>query len=57
MVDKAFNIYNYSLLLSMVNYQSAILNEDEHGAELFFKEIPETHYNKLAKFLEANDKK
>jgi len=41
----------------MVNYQSAILNEDEHGAELFFKEIPETHYNKLAKFLEANDKK
>ena len=32
MVDKHFNIYAYSLLLPMVNYQSAILNDDEHGA-------------------------
>ena len=33
------------------------MNDDEHGAELFFKDIPETHYSKLAKFLEANDRK
>jgi len=57
MVDKNFYIYSYSLLLSMVNYQSAILNEDIHGAELFFKDIPVTQYQKLAKFLEQNDKK
>ena len=57
MVDKNFNVYCYSLLLSVVNYQSAILNDDEHGAEIYFKDIPETQYNKLAKFLESNDRK
>lgn len=41
MVDKHFSIYVYNLLLPVVNYQSAILNDDEHGAELFFKDIPE----------------
>lgn len=57
LVDKSFNIYTYSLLLSVVNYQSAILNEDIHGAEIYFKDIPQANYQKLAKFLEANDKK
>lgn len=57
MVDKNFNVYAYSLFLSVVNYQSAILNEDLHGAEIYFKEIPETQYTKLAKFLESNEKK
>jgi coatomer subunit beta' len=33
------------------------LNDDEHGAELFFKDIPEAQYGKLARFLEANDRK
>jgi len=33
------------------------LNEDIHGAELYFKDIPENHYSKLAKFLETNDRK
>ena len=42
MVDKNFNVYSYQLLLQIVNYQSAILNDDLHGAELYFKDIPET---------------
>lgn len=57
MVDKNFNVYCYALLLSVVNYQSAILNDDDHGAEIYFKDIPENQYSKLAKFLESNDKK
>jgi coatomer subunit beta' len=36
MIDKNFNVYCYALLLSVVNYQSAILNDDEHGAEIYF---------------------
>lgn len=32
LVDKSLNLVSYSLLLSLVNYQSAILNEDVHGA-------------------------
>jgi len=55
MVDKNFNIYSYSLLLSIVSYQAAILNGEIEVAEKFFNEIPDIHYNKLAKFLESND--
>lgn len=57
LVDKNFNIYSYQLLLSVVNYQSAILNDDMHGAEVYFKDVPEAQYTKLARFLEANDRK
>jgi coatomer subunit beta' len=57
LVDKNFNVYSYQLLLQIVNYQSAILNDDLHGAEIYFKEIPESQYSKIAKFLESNDKK
>ena len=57
LVDKHFKIVAYNLSLAVVNYQSAILNDDEHGAELFFKEIADSHYGKLARFLEQNDKK
>lgn len=32
LVDKSLNLVSYSLLLSLVNYQSAILNDDTHGA-------------------------
>ena len=56
-MDKNFNIYSYQLLLSVVNYQSAILNDDMHGAEVYFKDVPEAQYTKLARFLEANDRK
>jgi len=54
LVDKSLNMVSYSLLLSLVNYQSAILNEDIHGASAFFKDIPESYHSKLAKFLESN---
>jgi coatomer subunit beta' len=54
-IDKNFNIYTYSLLLSVVNYQAAIMNGNFEIANNFFKEIPELAYSKLSKFLEAND--
>lgn len=57
LIDKALNIVSYSLLVSVVNFQSAILNDDVHGAQQFFKEIPETFHSKLAKFLEANNQR
>jgi len=55
LVDKSLNIVSYSLLLSLINYQTAILNDDIHGAMAFFKDIPETFHSKLAKFLETNN--
>mmetsp|Transcript_25302 Transcript_25302/g.19054 ORF Transcript_25302/g.19054 Transcript_25302/m.19054 type:complete len:232 (-) Transcript_25302:572-1267(-) len=57
LVDKSLNIVSYSLLLSLVNYQAAILDNDLHGAAQFFKDIPVAYHSKLAKFLEANDQK
>ena len=57
MVDKNFNIYSYSLILAVVSYQAAILSGEVEQAQKFFSQIPETHYNKLAKFLEANEQK
>lgn len=45
------------MLLSVVNFQSAILNEDESAADAYFKDVPEAHYSKLAKFLELNNQK
>jgi coatomer subunit beta' len=57
LIDKTLNIVSYSLLLSLINYQAAILNDDIHGAQQFFKDIPITFHSKLAKFLEANNQK
>lgn len=54
MIDKALNVCAYSLQLALVNFQAAILSEDVHGAQAFFREVPEAHHGKLAKFLEAN---
>jgi|TARA_B110000285_G_C15097838_1_gene603154 coatomer subunit beta' len=36
MVDKNFNIFTYSLLLSVVNYQAAIMNGNFEEAQTFF---------------------
>ena len=57
LVDKSLNIVSYALLIALVNFQSAILSDDIHGAEQFFKDIPETFHSKLAKFLEANNQR
>lgn len=57
MVDKNFNIYSYQLILALVSYQAAILNQEIDEAQKFFSQIPDTHYTKLAKFLETNDQK
>ena len=57
LADKSLNIVSYTLLLALIIYQSAILNDDMHGAKEFFKDIPEAFHSKLAKFLEANEQK
>lgn len=33
LIDKSLNIISYALLIALVNFQSAILSEDLHGAE------------------------
>ena len=55
LVDKSLNIYAHRLLLSMMTYQGAILNNDLAKAQTLMKSIPESFYGKMAKFLEANN--
>ena len=57
LIDKSLNIVSFSLQLALVNFQAAILAEDVHGAQAFFKEVPESQHSKLAKFLETNNQK
>ncbi len=57
LTDKSLNMTCYQLLLPLINYQAAILNEDLQGAQAYFSDIPEHMHSKLAKFLEANDQK
>jgi coatomer subunit beta' len=43
--------------LAVLNYQAAILSNDEKKAETLLPSIPESYYGKLSKFLESNGKK
>lgn len=51
--DKDVNIFSYSLNLSVIEYQTAILRDDMTTAESLLPQIPNDQRNKIARFLEA----
>eukprot|EP00475_Leptophrys_vorax_P025589 TRINITY_DN3582_c0_g1_i3.p1 TRINITY_DN3582_c0_g1~~TRINITY_DN3582_c0_g1_i3.p1 ORF type:complete len:791 (-),score=213.32 TRINITY_DN3582_c0_g1_i3:3401-5773(-) len=53
LIDKQFNVVSYSLLLSVLVYQTAIVRGDIESASKTLGEIPVEHHNRLARFLEA----
>ena len=53
LVDKDVNVYSYSLSLSMVEYQTAVLRGDMEAASEILPSIPKEHRNKIATFLEG----
>lgn len=50
--DKSVNLVSYSLDLSIINYQTAILRDDFEAAEQIFPKIPVDQRNRIAQFLE-----
>ena len=54
LVDKNLNIYTHRLLLSMMNFQVCILNQQIDKARSYLPTIPESFFGKLSKFLELN---
>ena len=50
--DKDVGIYAYSLSLSIIEYQTAILRGDMQAAEALLPSIPNDQKNKIARFLE-----
>ena len=53
LVDKDVNVYSYSLSLSLVEYQTAVLAGDMDTANELLPSIPKEHRNKIATFLEG----
>lgn len=51
--DKDMNVFSYSLSLTLVEYQTAILREDYDTANELLPTIPNEQRNKIARFLEA----
>jgi coatomer subunit beta' len=53
LADKDLNVYGYSLSLSVVEYQTAILRNDMDAATEILRTIPKDQLNKVARFLES----
>ncbi|KAF7432578.1 hypothetical protein PC9H_004520 [Pleurotus ostreatus] len=57
LADKDVNVFSYSLSLSMVEYQTAILRGDMESATEILPTLPKEQLNKVARFLESRDLK
>jgi coatomer subunit beta' len=56
LADKDVNVYGYSLSLSVVEYQTAVLRGDMESANEILPTLPKEHLNKVARFLEGRGK-
>jgi hypothetical protein len=52
LVDKSLNVHAHRLLMCVIEFQNAILNQDISTAKSLLPQIPESQFGKLAKFLE-----
>lgn len=50
--DKELNIYSFSLLLPVLDYQTAVMRGDFEGADKILPSIPREHRTRVAHFLE-----
>ncbi|KAI9630827.1 hypothetical protein KEM48_013596 [Puccinia striiformis f. sp. tritici PST-130] len=55
--DKDCGIYSYSLALSVVEYQTAIMHGDLDSAAELLEKVPTDQRNRIARFLESQDLK
>lgn len=51
--DKGMNIYSYRVLLSVLQYQTAVVRNDFNTANDILPQIPNSEYNNVARFLES----
>jgi len=52
-VDKVLNISTYSVMLAVLQYQTAVMRGDFEAANDLLSSIPETEYTTVARFLES----
>lgn len=53
LADKNVNVYGYTLSLTVVEYQTAILRGDMDSANDILPTLPKDQLNKVARFLEG----
>ena len=53
MIDRDFAIVSFQLLLSLVEYQTAVVRRDFSAAAAILPSIPREEHNRIARFLEA----
>jgi len=52
-IDATYNIVSYKLLLSILNYQTAVVRKDFETANNILLQIPKSEYAAVARFLES----
>mmetsp|Transcript_5141 Transcript_5141/g.4631 ORF Transcript_5141/g.4631 Transcript_5141/m.4631 type:complete len:986 (-) Transcript_5141:43-3000(-) len=53
LIDKAYNVISYKLLVSVLNYQTCVVRKDFLLANQILPSIPKSEYNAIARFLES----
>jgi coatomer subunit beta' len=53
LIDKAYNVVSYKLLLSVLNYQTAVVRRDFDTANSLLPSIPQSEHAAVARFLES----
>jgi len=53
LIDKAYNVVSYRLLLSVLNYQTAVVRQDFTTANAILPSIPKSEHAPVARFLES----
>lgn len=53
LADKDVNVFSYSLSVSLIDYQTAILRGDMDSAKQILPSVPSDQRNRVARFLET----
>ena len=53
LIDRDAGIVSYQLLLSVLEYQTAVVRRDFEAAAAVLPQVPKDEYNRIARFLEA----
>ena len=53
LIDKAYNVVSHRVLLSVLNYQTAVVRQDFDTANALLPSIPQSEYSSVARFLES----
>jgi coatomer subunit beta' len=53
LIDKAYNVVSYKILLSVLNYQTAVVRKDFVTANSILPSIPRSEHGAVARFLES----